>query len=63
MGGICDAEFTAETQDEMLKAGWEHLQKAHPEMAKDIEAMPEDDPKVLEWRKSFDKAWSEAAVA
>ena len=60
MGGPCDEKITAGSYKEMMDKGWEHVAKAHPEMAKDIQAMPKDDPKMVEWEKGF-KAEYEAA--
>lgn len=57
MGGPCEAEITGATQDEMTANGMTHIREAHPEMAADIEAMPKDDPKMVEWQEKFTAAW------
>jgi len=57
MGGTCDAKISAETKDEMIAKGMEHVKEAHPEMAADIAAMPKDDPKMVEWSQKFDADW------
>lgn len=57
MGGMCDAEITASTSDEMMSKGMAHLEEAHPEMAANIKAMPKDDPKMVEWGKKFMSDW------
>ncbi len=60
MGGMCDAVMTAETKEEMLAKGMEHLEAAHPEMAATVKAMPKDDPMMVEWNKKFDEMWDAA---
>ena len=37
----------------MMMNGMKHLEEAHPEMAADIKAMPQDDPAMVEWGKKF----------
>ena len=59
MGGMCDEPLSAGSYDEMMKVGWEHLEKAHPQMVKDIQAMPKDDPKMVEWETGFRKTFEE----
>jgi predicted small metal-binding protein len=61
MGGMCDAPLSANSYDEMMTVGMEHLEKAHPEMAADVKAMPKDDPKMLAWEVDFKKTWAETA--
>jgi predicted small metal-binding protein len=63
MGGPCDTPISAETKEEMMSAGMAHLKSEHPEMAADIEAMPKDDPKMMEWGKMFEEAWEKAPMA
>ncbi|MFA6601580.1 MAG: DUF1059 domain-containing protein [Candidatus Paceibacterota bacterium] len=60
MGGLCDAEITASTPDEMMEKGMKHLEEKHPEMAADVKAMPEDDPKMVAWNEKFMKDWEAA---
>lgn len=60
MGGPCETAITASTSDEMMKKGMEHLESEHPEMAADIKATPQDDPKMVEWGKKFMADWSAA---
>ena len=59
MGGMCDEKLSANTSKEMMDAGWDHIKKAHPEMAAGIEKMPKDDPKMKEWEDGFNKTWEE----
>jgi predicted small metal-binding protein len=53
MGGPCETAITGSTQEEMMNNGMKHMEEAHPEMAADIKAMPQDDPKMVEWGKKF----------
>jgi hypothetical protein len=57
MGGMCDLPFTAETSEEMMNIGMQHLEEAHPDMAASVKAMPKDDPKMVEWMEKFAKDW------
>lgn len=57
MGGMCEAEITGGTPEEMTGNGMTHLESAHPEMAASIKAMPKDDPKMVEWHEKFMKDW------
>lgn len=57
MGGMCDEAITADSHDEMIAKGMEHLKIAHPEMAVDIEKMPKDDPLMVKWAEDFKKTW------
>lgn len=58
MGGMCDYSMSAQTSNEMMTAGMEHLKEAHPDMAKDIEAMPSDHPMMVAWNEKFMKDWA-----
>jgi hypothetical protein len=60
MGGMCDEVITGSTPEEMIAHGMEHLKAAHPEMVASIEAMPKDDPLMVDWQKNFDEAWAAA---
>ncbi len=57
MGGMCDEPLQAESYDEIMKVGWEHVEKAHPEMAQNIKSMPKDHPQMVEWEKNFRETW------
>ena len=59
MGGMCDEALKAESYDEMMMVGMKHLEAKHPDMAKDIKAMPKDDPAMLEWEVEFKKTWAD----
>ena len=55
MGGPCDMEMTANTPNEMMKKGEEHLEKYHPEIADKMENMTMEENK--EWNDNFMKKW------
>ncbi len=57
MGGPCDANISGATSEEMMNNGMMHIEKAHPDMAAKIKAMPKDDPKMMEWNEKFMKDW------
>lgn len=59
MGGMCDAPLSAESYEEMIHVGMEHLKTDHPEMAASIEAMPKDHPMLVEWEKNFKQTWAQ----
>jgi predicted small metal-binding protein len=58
MGGPCDAQISANSSDEMMANGMKHMEEAHEAMAADIKAMPHDDPKMIEWSKTFMEMWN-----
>jgi len=60
MGGPCDHEMVAETQEEMMMKGMEHVKAAHPEMVHDIENMTPE--QSAEWQKGYDAAWAAAPM-
>lgn len=63
MGGMCDAPVSGNTRDEVLAAGMQHLEQAHPEMAASVKSMPKDDPALVKWQEEFEKTWSETPDA
>lgn len=46
------------TPDEMMAHGMAHLEQEHPDMAADIKATPQDDPRMVEWGKKFQEDWA-----
>jgi predicted small metal-binding protein len=60
MGGPCEAEIMGATPEEMMSNGMKHLEEAHPEMAADVKATPQDDPKMVAWNEKFIKDWADA---
>lgn len=59
MGGMCETAISGTTPEEMTENGMKHIEEAHPDMAADIKAMPEDDPKMIAWHEKFMKDWEE----
>ena len=59
MGGMCDEPISGNTPEEIMSVGMAHVEKAHPDMAASIKAMPKDDPKMVEWGVQFQKTWDE----
>ncbi|HWB33785.1 MAG TPA: DUF1059 domain-containing protein [Candidatus Paceibacterota bacterium] len=60
MGGMCEEKMSANTPEEMMDKGMQHLEAAHPEMAANVKAMPKDDPKMVEWNNKFMADWAAA---
>jgi predicted small metal-binding protein len=58
MGGMCDTQISANTPDEMMTKGMEHVEQAHPEMAADIKKMDPKDPKMVKWQEDFNATWT-----
>jgi hypothetical protein len=57
-GGKCDQKLTANSWDEMVKVMTKHVMEKHPDVAKTMEKMHNEDPK--KWGKQM-KPKSEAA--
>ena len=60
MGGPCDAKITGNTADEIMAKGMKHLEEKHPDMAANVKAMPETDPKMVAWNEKFAKDFEAA---
>ena len=41
LGGKCDQKISAETWDEMVRAMTKHVMEKHPDVAKQMEKMPQ----------------------
>jgi predicted small metal-binding protein len=62
LGGPCDHTITAESKDELMAKGMEHIKQAHPEMVADIENM--SDEEMTKWKaEHLDKVWDETPEA
>lgn len=62
LGGPCDHVIAAETKEELMAKGMEHIKAAHPEMAADIEKM--SDEEMAKWKtETLDKVWDETPEA
>lgn len=58
LGGTCDQTLTADSWDEMVKVMTKHVMDRHPDVAKDMQAMHERDPK--EWSRRTKPLWDAA---
>ncbi len=55
LGGICDAKLSANTWDEMVQKMTKHVMDNHPDVAKDMEKMHNDDP--MKWGSMYKPKW------
>jgi predicted small metal-binding protein len=58
LGGTCDERLSASTWDEMVQKMSKHVMAKHPDVAKKMEAMHNEDPKKWgrEMKPKFDRA-------
>ena len=55
LGGPCDAKISAKTWDEMVQKMTAHVIKDHPDTARKMEKMHNDDPK--KWGRTYKPKW------
>ncbi len=58
LGGTCDQAISAETWDEMVKKMTSHVMEKHPDVAKKMERMHNEDPKA--WGREMKPKWEAA---
>lgn len=58
LGGVCDQKLSADTWDQMVKTMTSHVMAKHPQVAKKMEEMHNDDPK--QWAKETKPKWDAA---
>ena len=58
LGGSCDEELTADTWSEMVQKMTKHVMANHPETAKEMEDMHNEDPK--KWGNEMKPKWDAA---
>ena len=58
LGGKCDQKLSASTWDEMVRAMTKHVMEKHPDVAKQMEKMHNEDPK--KWGKETKPKWDAA---
>jgi predicted small metal-binding protein len=58
LGGTCDQRLTAETWDEMVRTMTKHVMDKHPDVARQMAKMHEEDPK--RWGKEMKPKWEAA---
>lgn len=55
LGGKCSQELQADTWDEMVKAMTKHVMEKHPDVAKEMEKIHNEDPK--KWGNEMKPKW------
>jgi predicted small metal-binding protein len=55
MGGPCASPLTGATPEEMMEHGWKHMEEAHPDMATEMAALPQEAKD--DWEKGFRAKW------
>jgi predicted small metal-binding protein len=58
LGGTCDKELSAETWDEMVQTMTKHVMDSHPDVARKMAKMHEEDP--TRWGKEMKPKWDAA---
>lgn len=58
LGGPCDQKLSANSWDEMVKKMTNHVQENHPDTAKEMKEMHDNDP--TEWSRTYKPKWEEA---
>ena len=58
LGGKCDQRLSADSWEEMVKAMTKHVMAQHPDLAKDMEKMHNQDPK--RWSREMRPKWDAA---
>lgn len=61
LGGACDEELTTETWDEMVKAMTKHVMTKHPDVARDMKKLHNEDPN--KWGREMKPKWDLAKAA
>ena len=59
LGGICEKKLSAESWDEMVKTMTKHVTENHPNTAKDMEKMHNEDPE--KWGEEMKPRWEAVA--
>ena len=58
LGGKCDQQLSANSWDEMVKAMTKHVMEKHPDVAKTMEQMHNQDP--TRWSRETKPKWDAA---
>lgn len=61
LGGTCEQKLSANSWDEMAKVMTKHVMDKHPEVAKKMEKMHNEDPQ--RWARENKPKWQAAADA
>ena len=55
LGGVCDTKLSADSWGEIVKKMSAHVMKEHPDVAKQMEKMHNDDPQ--KWGNAYKPKW------
>ncbi len=58
LGGTCEAKLSAASWDEMVQTMTKHVMEKHPDVAKQMEKMHNDDP--TKWGRETKPKWDSA---
>jgi predicted small metal-binding protein len=58
LGGTCDEKLSASTWDDMVQTMTKHVMEKHPDVAKKMETMHNEDPK--KWSSETKPKWDAA---
>jgi len=58
LGGTCDERLSADSWDEMVQVMTKHVLEQHPDVAKRMEKMHNQDPK--QWGRQMKPKWDAA---
>ena len=61
LGGACDHPLTAGSWDDMVRLMAEHVMENHPNVAKEMEKMHNEDP--TKWVREMKPKWDAALAA
>jgi predicted small metal-binding protein len=61
LGGTCEQKLSANSWDEMAKVMTKHVMDKHPDVAKKMEKMHNEDPR--RWAREAKPKWEAAADA
>lgn len=61
LGGTCEQKLTASSWDEMVETMTRHVMSEHPDVAKKMEKMHNEDPK--KWGREMRPKWEKAPEA
>jgi hypothetical protein len=59
LGGTCDEKLSADSWDQMVMAMTKHVMAKHPDVAKQMEALHQNDP--TKWGREMKPKWDAAA--
>jgi predicted small metal-binding protein len=58
LGGVCDQKLSAETWNDIVKTMTKHVMENHPDLAKQMEKMHNEDPQ--KWSRKTKPKWDAA---